>query len=72
MPRIDLTDPAERAKAVLYGYIWQAPQGAIEAALQDIADGTIPPPDHIPQEWVALAQSYGVEVPAAPDRGMMP
>ena len=53
MPIIDLTDPAELAKAVSYGYIWSAPNGAIEEACARIADGTIPMPQSVPEPWNA-------------------
>lgn len=62
--KVDLTDPAERAKAVAGGYIWSAPHGAIVAALKDIAAGRIPPPDYIPSEFSSLALYLGVK-PAA-------
>lgn len=58
--RVDLTDPAERAKAVAGGYIWKAPRGAIIAALKDIAAGRIPSPAFIPNEFVGLAAENGV------------
>jgi hypothetical protein len=63
--RIDLTDPAQRAQAVQQGYIWQSPQGAIVAALKDIAAGRIPPPDYIPTEFADLAAQYGVQAASA-------
>lgn len=64
MTYIDLTDINERRKAVADGYIWSAPQGAIIAALKDIAAGRIDPPAVIPDQFANLARQYGVE-PAA-------
>lgn len=61
MSIIDLADPAERARAVADGLIWSAPEGAIVAALKDIAAGRIPPPAVIPSQWMGLARQYGVE-----------
>ena len=54
MTIIDLADPEEMAKAVQYGYIWSAPYRAIEEACARIADGTIPMPRTVPDEWMAL------------------
>jgi hypothetical protein len=58
--RVDMRDPAERARAVEQGYIWSAPLGAIEAALEDVAAGRIPPPAFIPEEFADLAAEHGV------------
>lgn len=66
MVTIDMTDPEERRKAVEAGYIWSAPQGAIEAALEDIAAGRIAAPQYIPAEFKGLAAEYGVTAGSAP------
>jgi hypothetical protein len=59
--KVDLTDPEERRKAVAGGYIWQAPQGAIVAALRDIQAGLYPAPAYIPSEYSGLAASLGIK-----------
>lgn len=65
MPKIDLTDPAERQKAVQMGYIWSAPEGAIRAAFKDMKAGLYPVPSFIPNEWVGVAQEMGVKTTAS-------
>lgn len=65
MPKIDLMDPEERRRAVEMGYIWSAPRAAVMHALRDIAEGLIPTPDYIPNEWIGEAAELGV-TPAEP------
>jgi hypothetical protein len=73
MTIIDLSDLGERAKAVQQGYIWSAPDGAIQHALRDIAAGRIAAPASIPAEWQGYAESVGIDVNAlgglAPESG---
>ena len=64
MTVIDLTDPEEMAKAVAGGYIWSAPNAAIETACAGIADGSIPMPSNVPDEWMSrIHELTGGNVP---------
>jgi hypothetical protein len=49
----DLNDPEVRAEAIASGVIWSLQPGAIEAAIEDINSGRVPPPDYVPDQYKA-------------------
>lgn len=67
MSVIDLTDPAEMAKAIESGLIWSAPAGAQEAACRLIAEGKVPMPAYVsPEAERRIRELRGGDLPSGP------